>query len=264
MEDEKKRKLTMFREMISCCSDIGFWIYDEQMQLVETTCEDASAANVHATYEQEQRLLKMMEEGNLDYKKYAGSIANVGMYAQNASVRQLKNLAIIHVALCTRAAIKGGLEPEIAYTLSDNYINSIEASSRVEDVAGLNSTMQDDFVRRVHRCRRGNGLSPQIQKCCGYIEMNLNRKLSVEELAGQVGYSGSHLSTRFKAETGMTIKEYTLHCRIERAKVLLRSGSEPVQEIGDSLGFGSQSYFAEKFRKLTGMTPLEYRNRRTE
>ncbi len=132
------------------------------------------------------------------------------------------------------------------------------------DITWINDTMQDDFVRRVRQCRGSGGVSPQIQKCCSYIQMNLSRKLTSSELADWVGYSESHLAVRFKAEMGMTIKEYTMDCRIDRAKFLLRSGNEPIQEICDVLGFGSQSYFGEKFKKATGMTPLEFRNKKPD
>ncbi|MCD8067350.1 MAG: AraC family transcriptional regulator [Lachnospiraceae bacterium] len=217
--------------------------------------------NRHSSWAQEQQLLKLMEEGNLDYKRFASSLTNVGFFTDSTSVRQIKDAIIIHVALCTRAAIRGGLDPEIAYMLSDNYINDIEASSGLDDITLINSTMQDDFVRRVHQCRSGKGISPIIQKCCSYIQTNLSRKMTSAELANWVGYSESYLTSRFKAEMGMTIGEYIMDCRIDRAKFLLRSGNEPIQDICGVLGFGSQSYFGEKFKKATGMTPLEYRNK---
>ncbi len=76
--------------------------------------------NAHTSWAQEQQLLKLMEEGSLDYRNFACELSNVGFFSENATSRQSKDAIIIHVALCTRAAIRGGLDPEVAYTLSDN------------------------------------------------------------------------------------------------------------------------------------------------
>ncbi len=223
-----------------------------------------SSATAHASWAEEQQMLKLMEEGNLDYKRFASGLMDAGILGNSSTIRQVKNVTIVHTALCTRAAIRGGLSPEIAYTLSDHYINSIEACRVMSDIAEVNDAMQDDFVHRVHRCRTEGGVSPQIQKCCDYIQLNLSRTIPMDELANWAGYSKSHLGKKFRAETGQTIKEYTMTCRIERAKQMLISSKDSVQEICEYLGFGSQSYFGEQFRKATGMTPMEYRSKRPE
>ncbi len=79
-------------------------------------------------------------------------------------IRNLKNMTIIYTALCTRAAIHGGLPPEISYNLSDMYIQSIEASRSLGEIAEVNSAMVDDFVRRVHHCRTHPERSPQMEE----------------------------------------------------------------------------------------------------
>ena len=225
---------------------------------------DKSAQDLHGTWAMEQRMMKMMEEGNLEYMKFASrltSLGNLGSIGNGDFTRELKNYVIVHTALCTRAAIRGGLAPEIAYTLSDQYINGIEGSRSLAEIADVNTAMQEDFVLRVHRCRSGMGVSAQIQSCCEYIQLHLGEKMTLAQLAKWTGYSGTYLSRKFKSEVGQTISEYTMACRIEQAKNLLTSGEYSVQEICESLGFGSQSYFGEQFRRATGMTPGEYRNR---
>ncbi len=227
----------------------------------EPACEETPARGMPVPYQTEQKMLKLIEEGNLEYKRYAsqlsGSAVNRDLGAGDA-LRNMKNNVIIYTALCTRAAVRGGVDCEIAYDLSDRYIRSIEHCRNLTELAEVNSAMQEDFVRRVHACRHSD-YSPQIQKCCGYIQLHLTEKISLAELAASVGYSESYLSKKFREETGQTIKEYIMHLRMEQAKLLLGSSSKAIADICEELGFGSQSYFGEQFRRLVGVTPNEYR-----
>ena len=123
-------------------------------------------------------------------------------------------------------------------------------------------SMYDDFVRRVHRSRENPRYSEPIQRCCDYMEMNLDRNIHAQELADLVGYSITYFTRRFREETGFGISDYVKAARIERAKILLETSDSSVQEISDKLGFTTRNYFARCFREITGKTPMEYRNHR--
>ena len=72
--------------------------------------------------------------------------------------------------------------------------------------------------------------------------------------------SRRYLSTKFKKETGMTLSQYIQEQKIGKAKSLLKSTDRSILEIATYLGFSSQGYFQNVFKKLTGMTPKDYRN----
>lgn len=221
-----------------------------------------SHKDTHASWAMEQELLKLVEEGNLDYKRLSARLVNMGSIANlgnGDTIRHFKNLTIIFTALCTRAAIRGGLQPEIAYSLSDMYIRGIESCRNLGEISEVNATMQDDFIHRVHQCRSHPELSPQTQKCCHYIQTHLNEKISMADLSAHVGYSEAHLSKKFRKEMGITITEYITAQKIDLAKKLLRANETPISDIAEYLCFSTQSYFSEQFRKATGQTPGEYR-----
>lgn len=216
----------------------------------------------HGTWAAEQALLKLVEDGNLEHRKLRSrfsSTGNVGKMSLDNPLRQVKNQIIVYTALCTRAAIRGGLPPETAYSLSDQYIQMVEACATVSELAEVNRAMQDDFIRRVHRAKNANGISKQIQICQDYIQMHLSERITVETLAHFVGYSETYLSKKFKQETGKNILDYINECRIESAKQMLVSCELSIQEISEQLGFGTQSYFGAQFKKLVGMSAGEYR-----
>ncbi|MBO6094387.1 MAG: helix-turn-helix transcriptional regulator, partial [Oscillospiraceae bacterium] len=77
--------------------------------------------------------------------------------------------------------------------------------------------------------------------------------------------SSSYLMRRFKAEVGMSVGDYITKCKLEEACDLLVYGSRSLAEISAYLGYSSQSYFQNVFKKQYGMTPMQYRkaNRKT-
>lgn len=83
-------------------------------------------------------------------------------------------------------------------------------------------------------------------------------RLTLEELASATGVSRSHLTRAFRQATGLPPHTYQNQLRVQRAKMLLRSGSSIGQAAVES-GFADQSRFARVFRKFTGSTPGQYR-----
>lgn len=80
-------------------------------------------------------------------------------------------------------------------------------------------------------------------------------------LAKECGVSNRHLARMFKRTTGKTITEYITEVRIDKAKMELATSDRLVKEISYDCGFQSQSSFAQAFRKATGLTPRQFRNR---
>ena len=163
-------------------------------------------------------------------------------------------------ALCTRAAIEGGLTPDTAYTVGDSYIQALTECKTIADVRTVNHTMYEDFIQRVHKQRMNPKYSQQIQSCAAYIETHLDENLTLGRLAKEVGYSEYHLSRKFKEENGENIRDYIKYARIERARILLSTTDLSIREIAEQLCFCASSHFAKVFYDVTGLLPQQYRN----
>ena len=214
------------------------------------------------TYRAEQALLRMVSEGDLNYKTVLQNAASAsrGVHAGKPnSLEQVRVSQIIFISLCTRAAIQGGISPEIAYSRGDAYIQDILDCRTVADAAQIGHTMYDDFIHLVHKGRSHPEYSPHIRSCCDYIELHAEEKITLSELAFHVGYADYYLSRKFKAETGMSVNDYIKTVKIERAKTMLLSGDMSIQQICERLHFGSRSFFAETFKEITGIPPAAYR-----
>ncbi|MBD2847240.1 helix-turn-helix transcriptional regulator [Paenibacillus sp. IB182496] len=92
-----------------------------------------------------------------------------------------------------------------------------------------------------------------------YIEEHASRPFSLEEPAAHVGLSVSRISHLFKACYGKTIVEYTQEIRLTIALERLRYSVMTLEQIAESCGFGSYSYFFRVFRKKYGLSPSDYR-----
>ena len=217
--------------------------------------------DVHGTYAMEQEMLRMVREGDLNIQQHMSRIAvagNIGRMALNDAPRQMKDAVIVCAVLFSRASIEGGLTPETALSLTDNYLQSVEACGNVQELAEIAITMQNDFVQRVHNIRRGS-LSRAVLECREYIDRHLAEKVSLKDLAAALNYSEYYICRRFKEETGQTMTDYIRTRRLERAKELLTDNSLSIREISERLGFCSASYFSETFRAEFGVTPAEWR-----
>ena len=84
--------------------------------------------------------------------------------------------------------------------------------------------------------------------------------ITIEEAAEQLIISASYLSHLFKQETGYTFVDYLTYYRIKMAVELLKNPSVKVYEVADLVGYSDARYFSQIFRKLTGVTPKEFRN----
>jgi AraC-like DNA-binding protein len=99
----------------------------------------------------------------------------------------------------------------------------------------------------------------ELKLCLDYIETHLSRKLSLKEIASQIGLGENHFGARFRISTGQTPHQYVLHRRVDRARERLLNSQASVAEIAAALGFCDQGNLTLHFRRLLGVTPLAYR-----
>ena len=215
-------------------------------------------------YQAEQALLQMVRDGNIInygwiFQRSASLSSGVPVQGKNP-LRQQKTSIIVFITLVSRAAMEGGLSPEIAYPLGDSYIQTVEDCRDSGELNALSHAMYHDFIYRVHHLRANPDYSPAIQRCCDYIELSLNRRIRTADLAALVGYSEYYLTEKFKNETGQSVSSYIRSVKVERARILLRTTKLSIREISDQLAFNTVNYFIKCFRDVEGCTPAQYRN----
>lgn len=101
----------------------------------------------------------------------------------------------------------------------------------------------------------------EIQQMQDYIERHYMEKITIENLADKVAMNRRTFERRFKNATNNTIIEYTQRVRIEAAKRSFEASRKNVNEVMYDVGYTDTKSFRDVFKKLTGLTPIEYRNK---
>ena len=144
-------------------------------------------------------------------------------------------------------AINYGITSYLLKPFDDNEIYEIFHHINNEKIAAPDP--RQDFER--------NDIITETKKI---IKQNIRQEISLNEIADSLYINASYLSYSFKKKTGQTFSEYVNYVRIDRAKELLRVSKSRVKEIASAVGYDNYTYFCQIFRKITGMTPLEYRS----
>jgi AraC-like DNA-binding protein len=159
----------------------------------------------------------------------------------------------------------------IAYPLM-NSLRQLTSLGRIEEWPLLIENNARSLAARVmvlfdDRLNAGNdvhaGVLPRgrLRKVMDFVEMNLHRPISVDELASVAALSPFHFSRAFSRSMGITPIRYVWSRRIERSKALLRNRTLSIAAISLECGFSSQSHFTTAFKREMGMTPAQYRER---
>ncbi len=125
----------------------------------------------------------------------------------------------------------------------------------------IERTTQSQFT--IFHIQKGHG-DDVINKAQTYIEENIDEKISFEKLAAQLAVSRRNFDRRFVKATGNTPVEYLQRVKVEAAKKELEKGRKSIFEIMSDVGYADDKAFREVFKKVTGLSPLDYRNKYTK
>lgn len=239
----------------------------ENMEWKLTTyrMESAEQERRHLEYEYEKRHMNQITEGNLEYfeglsYEHIHMMDEIGKLAEDG-IKQYEYMVAATITLVCRAAMEGGITPAIAYAISDVYFQKLEKCRLPSEMIQLSTEVQKEFTAMVKASKGHRGSAYYVEQCKDYIAQNIHKRLSVEEIAKQIGVNRTYLSGRFSEQEGMTISQYSTLIRLLAAENMLKYSDAPISEIAEYLCFSSQSYFGAQFKKKNNMTPAEYRKR---
>lgn len=240
-------------------------LLEKQQAATSFSDEDRSiwAQNIHNTYALEQNLMDMIRRGDSSALSQWLSDAPAirGGVIASDQLRQRKNTFIVSATLISRAAIRGGMAVDDAFTLSDAYIQKCEFLNSPDRITNLQYHMVLDFTSQVEKLRRGSQPSRLVLDVTNYIKHHMSEAITADAIAKELYLSRPYLSRKFKEETGDTLTNFILKEKITEAKRLLRYSDKSLTAISIYLGFSSQSHFTRVFKKYTSMTPGEYKQK---
>jgi AraC family transcriptional regulator len=115
-------------------------------------------------------------------------------------------------------------------------------------------------VRKTHDREYRNGMpAARLNRVLDFMRQNYAKETRLWELANLAGMSPHYFCELFKKSTGVSPYQYSLQCRMDRAKEFLRSPQFTVRHVAEVTGFADQSHFTKVFHRMVGVTPLQFR-----
>ncbi len=111
------------------------------------------------------------------------------------------------------------------------------------------------------RLIKESGEKDPVSQSINFMLENLAKKLKLDEIASETGLSASHYSRLFLNRTGHSPIDYFIQLKIQRSCRLLDNSAGMIADVAREMGFDDQFYFSRLFRKVMGMSPVEYRKR---
>jgi AraC-like DNA-binding protein len=230
--------------------------------------ESMNMIQIERRYDLEQELLHAVKWGNpfkvediLEMKKKLfPDLICCSKSSASETLRCCKNELVALNALCRFSAQQGGVQPLYLHSIANKYALMIENAVSVNylnDV--LYPQIAIDYANAVLEFSV-NSYSPMIKKIVTYLTVHLTEDVRIEQLGQMFQTHISHISRKFKKETGMSIPAYVSKMRVGLAKFYFENGKTSVREISDLLGFNDRNYFSKVFKRYAGMSPSEYIN----
>lgn len=231
-----------------------------QAQLLNTMYDLYSSAEA-AEYpiDSERQLQQSIRAGDKEGSQRLLNVLLSGLYlACGNDLAKIKQHVHSLLVLMSRAAIDGGADVNDIFRLSQSYEPEIEKLRNLEELNRWLSMVLHRFINFVFDF---NDIKHHnvIYQTTAYIKENLAEKLTLEDAAEHVSLSKSYFCRILKDELGYTFTEYVNHLRVERAKLYLRDSTMSIADIAYAVGFDDQSYFTRIFKRLTNVSPGQYR-----
>lgn len=147
------------------------------------------------------------------------------------------------------------LNLKIAKTENISKLQDIEDIAVMREAFMISIISLANFIKRLHLDHPDS----VIKRLCEYVIENIDDKITIETAAKKFGFSSSYLGKLFKQQTGEGFVYFITTVKMEKAKILIRSGKYKNYEISDILGYKSPDYFCSLFKTYTNMTPADYK-----
>lgn len=220
--------------------------------------------DIHRSMENEFSFYRAIAEGDIETVK-ANCNSNaftdpsgMGKLSENP-LQNIKYHFVVTTALMIRFCVSYGMELERAYGLSDFYIMEMDKCTNVKDISKLHDVMCIDLCNKMLILKNSKVLSKQIVLCLDYIYKHIHYRITIKELADYLNLSESYLSRLFKKEMDVSLSDYIIDLKIDKAANMLKFSDYSIAEIAEYFGFASQSHFIKTFEKKMGDTPSKYR-----
>jgi len=145
-------------------------------------------------------------------------------------------------------------------SFESNFISSLLKINDKSELEYIFAGKIKELVEGLNEVRDAE-MSSLISLALDFIKENYNKNISLDDVAKEINMSYHYFSKFFKESTGSKFSDYISELRIEEAKKLLGNPINNIKDVCYAIGYNDPNYFSKIFRKMTGLTPTEYRQK---
>lgn len=237
---------------------------EEQQARISEYIHDLKGASEFAAapaypIEKEHELLNSISRGDKgESQRLLNEILGHIFFSSGQDPTIIRARVLELVVLLSRAALEGGADIERIFGLNYTYLNQIQKMRSVEDIAYWLSRIMVRFTDLVFNLKDVKH-TDVIMKALRYINARYTEPITLDEVAGAVFLSPTYFSKIFNEEMKCRFTTYLNRLRIEKSKMLLKSGDTSLVDIAGLVGYEDQSYFTKVFKSIAGVSPGRYR-----
>lgn len=270
-----------FIERLKVNTSLEFRLGIGRKYSIENFSKSCSEAYLSATYNSEDIVTHfedavMLSNTQREYPigKENVLIHNILAFNENQSIKVFEDIFmwIISNYQSDMVKIKSKLiellfsiKKAIPYEIEKNYIIEQKCLTDIINISNVNN-QKLSFINYIKITvssigeARQRDISSLHLKIVEYINANFHKNISLNDVAKEVNLSYHYFSKFFKENMGRSFVDYLTELRIEKSKKLLSSSNMSIKEISYSTGYGDPNYYCKIFKKVTGLTPTEYKN----
>ena len=238
--------------LIYCVSGSGWYRVDGRTREVKANqyfILPAGKSHVYGTYD--------VNPWTIYWLHFEGDHASI--YAQGAAEPQT-----VRPGIHSRISQRNNIFEEMFFTLSGD--QSRESLRYVSSLLHyyLASMRYLHSYREAENYRHRDEEQSMAEAAVHFLHENIERRLTVAEIASYLGYSESYFSTLFRRATGQSPINYFNRLKVEKAREMLRSTDIHINQLCFKVGIQDPYYFSRLFRRLTGISPQGYREKNGE
>ncbi|HHX59232.1 MAG TPA: helix-turn-helix domain-containing protein [Epulopiscium sp.] len=218
---------------------------------------------LHSSYDKELNFYAAVQSGNLEaVSQYMTPLTSEGLGKLSSHpIRNLQYHLVVTIALLTRFCMEGGLNQETAYSLSDLFIQRADTCTSIKEITNLHRNVIFEYTKKMGELVKNKLISKPVVICLDYIYKNYHNTITLKELASHVNLNPTYLSSLFKREMDIPLGKYIQIKKVEAIMNMLKYSDLPYTDISNYFSYSSHSHFIATFKKYTGMTPRQYRNK---
>ena len=190
--------------------------------------------------------------------QYLNELLGHILFSSGGNFSEIKSRIYELLALISRAAVDAGAYPDEIFKLNHKFFQDVTATANIDALCFLLTGLMNKYIDSLFSFSSIKNVDV-VSKAIHYMRRNCQRKISLQDVAKHVFLAPTYFSKIFKQETGQSFSNFLNYLRVEKSKHLLLVSRFRLADIANLSGFEDQSYFTKVFKRMTGMSPGEYK-----